>query len=351
MHSRRNFLAAGAAACGGAVLGPEGATPRAQADAPRQERPRIVTIGLVQLRCEPSTERNLDRAIELIGKAAKAGAQLVVLPELFRTPYFCRAGCPLDQPPADDLLKAIADAKRDYAISMDGPVTERLSKAAAENEVVLVGGSSFEIEKTPAGEHYFNTSPVFDADGKLLGTYRKTHIPHDEGFWEQHYFEPGDRGFPVFDTAVGIVAVQICYDQWFPEGARLAALAGAEFLVYPTAIGDVDEIKSPGEGNWREMWTTAQAGHAVCNHLFVAAANRVGREGRTAFWGGSFVADPCGRVISRGGAAEEVLLASCDLSLIETMREWRFLEERRPERYSRLDQPAARVPDRSRELL
>jgi predicted amidohydrolase len=138
----------------------------------------------------------------------------------------------------------------------------------------------------------------------------------------------------VFDTPVGKVAVQICYDQWFPEAARLAALGGAEIIVYPTAIGDVDLIKEEGEGNWREMWTAAQVGHAACNNLFVAAVNRVGREGSTTFWGGSFVADPCGRVLKQAGVAEEVVIIRIDRALVQrTQRAWRFLEERRPAEY------------------
>jgi predicted amidohydrolase len=293
-----------------------------ESDAPGEVAPAPVTLALVQMRCDRGPEGNLSRAIELTGRAARAGAQLVVLPELFGTPYFCRQN---DAP-------SIAAAKRDYSVSIPGPTAAALSKAAGDNRVVLVGGSVFE----KAGDLYFNTSPVFNSDGELLGTYRKTHIPHDEGFWEQDYFSRGDTGFNVFETTVGKVAVQICYDQWFPEGARLAALEQAEFLVYPTAIGDVDEIKDPNQGNWQEMWTAAQVGHAVCNHLFVAAANRVGQEGRTTFWGGSFVADPCGRVIQKGGAAEEFVLARCDRSLIGITRGWRFLNERCPARYADL---------------
>jgi predicted amidohydrolase len=188
-----------------------------------------------------------------------------------------------------------------------------------------------------AGEEYFNTSVVFGPDGGQIGWYRKTHIPHDPGFWEQHYFSPGDTGIRVFATPVGNVAVQICYDQWFPEAARLATLQGAEILVYPTAIGDVDLIKEEDEGNWREMWTAAQVGHAACNNVFVAAVNRVGREGPTTFWGGSFVADPCGRVLKQAGVAEEVLIVRVDLALVKRTKDgWRFLEERRPNQYGGL---------------
>ena len=193
-------------------------------------------------------EGNLSRAIELVERAARAGAQLVVLPELFCTPYFCR----------ERDAVSIAAARRDYSVSIPGQTTEALSRAARDNRVVLVGGSVFE----KAGDEYFNTSPVFNSDGEMLGTYRKAHIPDDEGFRERDYFSPGDTGFNVFETSVGKVAVQICYDQWFPEWARLAALQGAEVLVYPTAIGDVDLIKEASEGNWQQMWTAAQVGHA-----------------------------------------------------------------------------------------
>jgi predicted amidohydrolase len=294
-------------------------------DQPGRKPPTPVTLALIQMRCDRGPEKNLSHAIELIGRAAGAGAQLVVLPELFCTPYFCREKTP----------EVVAAAKQNFSVTIPGPTTEALAKAAKANGVVLVGGSVFE----KAGEQYFNSSPVFDADGKLLGVYRKTHIPNDEGFWEQDYFSHGDTGITVFDTALGKVAVQICYDQWFPEGARLAALQGAEFLVYPTAIGDVDFAKPAHQGDWREMWTAAQAGHAVCNHLFVAAANRVGQEGQTNFWGGSFVADPCGRVIQKAGVAEEVVLVRCDRTLIEVMKQWRFFIERRPERYAGLTKP------------
>lgn len=330
--TRRGFFWTGGVALAGTVPACANSGINAQVEAFGKDEPKTVTLGLIQMRCDGGPAQNLAHAIELVGKAAKGGANLVVLPELFCTPYFCRAGGNHGSPEAKAAEKAIATAKRDFAVAIDGPVTKTLSKAALDNKVVLVGGSIFE----KAGDRYYNTATVFNPDGKLLGVYRKTHIPHDEGFWEQHYFEHGDTGIKVFETAVGRVAVQICYDQWFPEGARLAALQQAQFLVYPTAIGDVDQLKYPNEGNWREMWTTAQAGHAVCNHLFVAAANRVGQEGKTTFWGGSFVADPCGRVIKQAGVAEEVVLVRCDVSLIETMKSWRFLEERRPQQYADL---------------
>ena len=255
------------------------------------------------------------------------GAELVVLPELFSTKYFCRSGGKHGSPEAKAAEVAIADAKARFAVSLHGKQMEKLEKAARENGVVLVAGSVFES----AGDKHFNTSVVFDRNGERIGHYRKTHIPHDPGFWEQHYFSPGDEGIKVFPTHFGMLAVQICYDQWFPEAARLAALKGADIIVYPTAIGDVDDIKGADEGNWREMWTSAQVGHAVCNNVFVAAVNRVGREGSTTFWGGSFVADPCGRVLKQAGVAEEVIIVRCDLTRMRKMQDdWGFLRERRP---------------------
>ena len=264
------------------------------------------------------------------------GAELVVLPELFCTEYFCRVGGKLGSPEAKAAEAAIAAAKERYPVPIARKSNEEAGKGRRKNKVVLVAGSVFERD----GDKYFNTSAVFGPKGERIGHYRKTHIPHDPGFWEQHYFSPGDTGIKVFDTPFGRLAVQICYDQWFPEAARLAALQGAEIIVYPTAIGDVDDIKGDDEGNWREMWTSAQVGHAVCNNVFVAAVNRVGREGPTTFWGGSFVADPCGRVLKQAGVAEEVVVVRCDLSRVRKMQEeWGFLKERRPDVYTELTRP------------
>jgi predicted amidohydrolase len=288
------------------------------------------------MRCVRNPRENLKTAIERIALARAKGAQLVVLPELFLTKYFCRRGGKHGSREAKEAEKAIASAKAKLSVAIHGPEIEALSRAAQESEVTLVGGSVFER----AGNKYFNTSVVFGPDGTQIGSYRKTHIPHDPGFWEQHYFSHGNTGIRVFDTPVGMVAVQICYDQWFPEGARLAALKGAEIIVYPTALGDVDLIKEEDEGNWREMWTAAQVGHAACNNVFVAAVNRVGREGSTTFWGGSFVADPCGRVLEQAGVAEEVVIVRVDRALVKgTQRAWRFIDERRPKWYGALTKP------------
>ena len=331
--TRRGFLAASGATLGGSVLSPGSPATDPKPHTPGKDVPQPVTLALIQMRCDRGPANNLAHAIDLIAKAARAGAQMVVLPELFRTPYFCQAGGYHNTPEAKAAEKAIAAARRDYAEEIPGPTTGALAKAARDNKVMVIGGSVFE----KAGDNYFNTAAVFDAGGEFLGVYRKSHVPHDQGFWEQHYFSFGDTALRVFETPVGKVAVLICYDQWFPEPARLAALRGAEILVYPTAIGDVDQVKGDDEGNWREMWTAAQVGHAACNNVFVAAVNRVGREGATTFWGGSFVADPCGRVLKQAGVAEEVVVVRVDRSLVgKTQRAWRFLEERRPDRYGGL---------------
>src|SRR3954471_6486498 len=237
---------------------------------------RKVTLGLVQIHCGGTPRDNLDRALHGIAEAARAGAHLIVLPELFLGPYFCQRH---DDASAFERAEAVP-----------GPTTEALSAAARRHGVVLVGGSVF--EKT-GDDRFFNTACVFNPDGSLVGTYRKTHIPEDVLYHEQHYFAPGDTGVRVFATAVGRVAPLICYDQWYPEAARLATLQGAEILVYPTAIGVIDEqVEQNVTGDWQQMWRAAQVGHAAVNNVYVAAVNRSGREGSISFWGGSFVAGP-----------------------------------------------------------
>jgi predicted amidohydrolase len=281
---------------------------------------RTVTVALVQMRCDQAAAENLARALEGVAEAARRGAGLVVLPELFGGPYFCQR--------PDDA------AAFDRAEAVPGPTTAALAAAARQHRVVLVGGSVFE----KAGERYFNTASVFDPDGGLVGSYRKTHIPEDALYHEQHYFSPGDTGVRVFPTAAGRVAPLICYDQWYPEAARLATLGGAELVVYPTAIGLIDEaVEENITGDWEQMWRSAQVGHAAANNVFVAAVNRVGREGAITFWGGSFVAGPDGAVLARGGAAEEIVMARCDLDRVPALqRAWRFLANRRPETYKQL---------------
>jgi N-carbamoylputrescine amidase len=282
-----------------------------------QSRP-VVTLGLVQMSCGAAPAANLAKAAERVGEAARRGAQLVVLPELFLGPYFCQRK---DDRSAFELAEPVP-----------GPATHVLGELARQHGVVLVGGSVF--EKSADGA-YFNTAPVFGPDGALLGAYRKSHIPEDVLYHEQHYFVRGDTGVRVFDTPLGRVAPLICFDQWFPEAARLAALRGAEILVYPTAIGVIDEaVEENITGDWEQMWRNAQLGHAAANNVYVAAVNRVGREGSITFWGGSFVADPASQVLARAGGGEEIILARCDLNRVRALQEaWGFLRNRRPDLY------------------
>ncbi len=264
---------------------------------------------------------NLSKAVSMIGEAAGRGAQVVCLPELFATPYF----------PQYDVSAAVRreDAPHD---TVPGEVDRALSAAAREHGIVLVGGSIYER----AGDRFFNTSLLYGQDGALLGKYRKTHIPHDEDFFEQSYFEPGDTGFRAFDTGRGRIAPLICYDQWFPEAARVTALMGAEVIMYPTAIGTADGIEQ-WEGDWQQAWENVMRGHAIANSVVVAAVNRAGREDRMDFWGGSFVIDAFGKTLARAGRGEEVVLATVDLEHGRNVREgWRFFHNRRPECYRRI---------------
>jgi N-carbamoylputrescine amidase len=282
---------------------------------------RTVRLALVQMHCDGPPDDNLRRALAGVADAARAGARLVVLPELFRGPYFCQS---TDDPAAFATAEPIP-----------GPTAAALLRTAREHGVVLVGGSIF--EQAPDGR-YFNTACVFEADGTFLGSYRKTHIPEDILYHEQHYFAPGDTGVRVFDTSAGKVAPLICYDQWYPEAARIATLQGAEVLVYPTAIGLIDEqVEANITGDWEQMWRNAQVGHAAVNGVYVAAVNRVGREGAITFWGGSFVAGPAGELLARADAREQLLVADCDLERVGKLQAaWRFLANRRPEVYGPL---------------
>lgn len=276
-----------------------------------------IRLGLIQMSMFPAVEKNLKKAVGMIGEASKKGARLVCLPELFTTPYFPR--------------EEKAEASR-YAETIPGKTTEALGKAARENKVVLVGGSIYEEENGK----FYNTSAVFDEKGKLIGKYRKMHIPHDPFFYEKDYFEEGNEGFKVFKTKHCSVGVLICYDQWFPEAARINALLGAEVIFYPTAIG-VPEGNKESEGDWQEAWTVVQRGHAIANGAVVASVNRVGKEGNVNFFGGSFISNQFGKVLARGGGKEEVIVAEIDLDLSRHVREgWRFFYNRRPESYSKL---------------
>jgi agmatine deiminase len=213
-----------------------------------------------------------------------------------------------------------------------GPTTRRLSEAARESKIILVGGSIY--ERAPGGRLY-NTSVVFDERGRMLGKYRKVQIPQDESFYEKDYFSSGST-YSVFETSSTKIGVLICFDQWYPEPARVNKLMGAEVLFYPTAIGRVDGIEET-EGDWLDAWETVQRGHAIANSMIVAAVNRVGREGRMSFWGRSFVCDQFGKVLAQADDGEQVLLAKCDLELgRQVERGWGFQKNRKPSTYRKV---------------
>jgi len=289
--------------------------------------PATWRIGLVQMRMGEHPAANLARAIELIGEAAGRGAGLVCLPELFRTPYFCQR---------EDA------ALFDLAEPVPGPTTIAIAAAARRHGVVVVA-SLFE-RRAPGIAH--NTAAVIDADGSLAGLYRKMHIPDDPGFYEKYYFTPGDLGFRPVDTRVGRIGVLVCWDQWFPEAARLMALAGAEVILYPTAIGwHPAEKQTEGEAQ-RDAWRTVQRGHAIANGVYVAAVNRVGLERPDPsapgleFWGTSFCCDPQGVLLAEAGTqGEEVLVVEINRARLEEVRRnWPFLRDRRIDAYGGITQ-------------
>lgn len=276
-----------------------------------------VRIALVQMSCVENPQENLQKAQERIHEAAAGGANIVCLQELFTTLYFCQTE---EYEPFG------------YAEPIPGPSTAALQELAAELGVVIVA-SLFEIRAK--GVHH-NTAAVIDADGSYLGKYRKMHIPDDPGFYEKFYFVPGDLGYKVFQTKFGAIGVLICWDQWYPEAARLTALRGADILFYPTAIGwATSETSDTVRSSQRQAWKTSHLGHAVANGVFVAAANRAGTEGELEFWGNSFVSDPFGQVISEAAHNnEEILYADCDLSKIAFYRShWPFMRDRRIDSY------------------
>ena len=282
--------------------------------------PPKFTVGLVQTTCAEDTLLNLDRTCEKIREAAAKGAQIICLQELFRSQYFCRE----------------EDARLfDLAETIPGPTTERLQPLAKELGVVIVASL---FEKRAVGL-YHNTAAIIDADGALLGIYRKMHIPDDPLFFEKFYFTPGDLGFRAFDTKFGRIATLVCWDQWYPEAARLAALTGANVLFYPTAIGWHPSEKAQYGEAQHDAWRTMQRSHAIANGIFVAAVNRVGFEGPAdkglEFWGASFVSDPFGRVLAEASHdQEEILVVECDPAVMEeTRRGWPFLRDRRIDAY------------------
>lgn len=284
-----------------------------------------LNVALVQEADQGSREANLDRIEERLRATADGGARLVLLQELHNGPYFCQT----------------QDTRRfDLAEPIPGPTTERLGGLAQELELVIVA-SVFEHR---AAGLYHNTAVVLDSDGRLAGRYRKMHIPDDPGFNEKFYFTPGDTGFEPIDTAVGRLGVLVCWDQWYPEAARLMALAGAELLLYPTAIGWSDQDDDAEQARQLDAWRTVQRGHAVANALPVLVCNRVGREAHPEdkqdgirFWGHSFVTGPQGEVLAEAGTDAELLTARLDLARSETVRRiWPFFRDRRIDAYGPL---------------
>jgi N-carbamoylputrescine amidase len=282
-----------------------------------------LTVGLLQRQCSKDPAANLAGTVEAIREAAERGAQIVCLEELFRSQYFCR------EENGDNF---------DLAEAIPGPTTEALSKLARQLGIVIIASI---FERRAAGL-YHNTAAVLDADGALLGLYRKMHIPDDPLYYEKFYFTPGDLGFPNFDTRHGRIGVLVCWDQWYPEGARLSSLRGANILFYPTAIGWHPSEKAEFGAAQLDAWRTIQRSHAIANGIFVAAVNRVGFEGPAdsglEFWGSSFVADPFGQLIAESSTnKEEILIAECDLRRMEEVRRnWPFLRDRRTDAYAPL---------------
>jgi N-carbamoylputrescine amidase len=283
------------------------------------------TIGLVQSAATGDRDENLGRAVARLEEAARLGAQVVCLMELFRSRYFCQTEDP---------------AHFDLAEPVPGPTTETLGRVARERGIAVVAPV---FERRGSGV-YHNSAAVLDADGALLGLYRKMHVPDDPAFYEKFYFAPGDLGFRTFDTRFGRIACLICWDQWYPEAARLAALGGAAVLFYPTAIGWHPSEKRLHGAAQREAWRAVQRGHAVANNVYVAAVNRVGHEvppeggDGIEFWGSSFVADPQGAIVAEASAeSEEILIAEVDPARIEDVRRaWPFLRDRRIDAYGGL---------------
>jgi len=283
-------------------------------------------LGLVQMSMSASPDDNLAKAVERVREAAAKGAEVVCLPEMYRTPYFCQK--------EDHANFALAE-------TVPGPSTEALGRAAKQAGVALV----VPIFERRAPGVYHNSAVILDSDGSVAGLYRKMHIPDDPLFYEKFYFAPGDLGFQAFDVKPGRIGTLICWDQWYPEGARLTALQGAVVIFYPTAIGWHPHEKAEHGAGQRDAWRTVQRGHAIANGLYVAVVNRVGHETPPEggpgleFWGSSFVADPFGVVIAEASLdKEEIVLATVDLARIEEVRRnWPFLRDRRIDAYSGIE--------------
>jgi predicted amidohydrolase len=274
---------------------------------------RTVTIALIQSKVSKDVRSNVAKTVGMIEKATEQGAEIVALQELFQTPYF----------PQREKMN-----KDDYAESVTGFTVSEMRKVAKRLCVTIV--VPFYEKK---GGKYFNTAVVIGKKGNLKGKYHKIHIPEDPGFYEKEYFEEGKSGYTIFKAGNLKFAVLICYDQWFPEAARIARLKGAQIIFYPTAIGRI--VGYDAEGKWHDAWETVQRGHAIANSVYVAAVNRVGREGRMVFWGRSFISDPFGKILKRASTTkEEILVMNLDLERNDFYSEgWGFLRNRRPDTY------------------
>lgn len=294
-------------------------SPTPQSRVQRAPGGSIVTVALVQMTCVEAKEPNVAKAIQRIHEAAASGAQIVCLQELFAGQYPCQS---------ED------HQKFDEAETIPGPTSEALSQAAREAGVVVVG-SLFE-RRAPGLFH--NTAVIFDTDGQMVGLYRKMHIPDDPLYYEKFYFTPGDLGFRSFDTRYAKVGTCVCWDQWYPEAARLTALTGAQLIFYPTAIGWHAHEKEEFGASQHSAWETMMRSHAIANGVFVAAPNRTGIEGEIEFWGASFVCDPNGNILARASHdKEETLLVECNLDQVEVVRtHWPFLRDRRIDAYGDL---------------
>lgn len=265
--------------------------------------------------CGSDPDQNLKKAAKLIEKAAAGGARVILLQELFTSLYFCQH---------------VDESNFDLAEEIPGPTTEYLGQLAGKLEVVIVASL---FERRAAGL-YHNTAAVLDADGTYMGKYRKMHIPEDPGFHEKFYFTPGDLGYKVFDTRYLKIGVLICWDQWYPEAARITATMGADLLVYPTAIGGLSDESDEEMKEFVDAWEVIQRSHAIANGVYVASVNRTGTEGNIRFWGDSFVAGPFGQVLARAGSSEEILLCDIDPGAIDKQRRtWPYMRDRRIDSY------------------
>src|SRR5665647_1370132 len=284
----------------------------------KEKTDAVVTIGLIQTKVSENILQNMRKIAEKIEQAAQRGAQIVCLQELYRTRYF----------PQQEKVEV-----KDLAESIPGESTKLFCELAKKHNLVIIAPL---FEKRSDGK-FFNSAVIINSNGETLGTYRKAHIPHDPYFYEKDYFEAGDSEYKVYDTPFARIGVLICYDQWFPEPARICALKDAEIIFYPTAIGYVKGYTSE-DGDWHDAWKTVQRAHAIANGIHVAAVNRVGEEDELQFWGGSFLCDSFGKILNEASATkEEILIAKVDLSKNKRIQDgWGFLKNRRPDTYNSL---------------